>query len=292
MRALFCLGFMPTKVTEGRMCGTCFKRGVASFEVHAAYPYSPLNPDSSRTTNVVAQISDEAKDYARSKTQSFEDFGDQAVPLCQSCTQFPELAKYVYGELPTEFDWRDYGAVTEVKNQVGFDSLVARWKFFFGRYAPPSPPSPCLIPFRFSVGPFLQTASIPSLHLFCRRYRTKPHLNISLWFTSEGSAWSILGTLVFFFFQAYCGSCWSFSTTGCLEGAWFLAGNPLTSLSEQQLVACDTEWNQGCQGGWPSLAMDYISENGGIVPGDIYPYRKVCARPEFFSCLFSVYKFV
>ncbi|CAM9645894.1 unnamed protein product [Pylaiella littoralis] len=137
------------------------------------------------------KISDEAKDYARSKTQSFEDFGDQAVPLCQSCTRFPELAKYVYGELPTEFDWRDYGAVTEVKN------------------------------------------------------------------------------------QAYCGSCWSFSTTGCLEGAWFLAGNPLTSLSEQQLVACDTEWNQGCQGGWPSLAMDYISENGGIVPGDIYPYRKV-----------------
>lgn len=75
--------------------------------------------------------------------------------------------------------------------------------------------------------------------------------------------------------QAYCGSCWSFSTTGCLEGAWFLAGNDMTSLSEQQLVTCDTEWNQGCNGGWPSLSMIYINENGGIVPEDIYPYRKV-----------------
>ena len=76
-------------------------------------------------------------------------------------------------------------------------------------------------------------------------------------------------------FQAFCGSCWSFSTTGCLEGAWFLAGYPLESLSEQQLVACDTEYNQGCNGGWPSLAMDYISNNGGIVPEIVYPYKKV-----------------
>lgn len=52
-------------------------------------------------------------------------------------------------------------------------------------------------------------------------------------------------------------------------------GHPLEPLSEQQLVACDTQWNQGCNGGWPSLSMDYISENGGIVPESIYPYRKV-----------------
>ena len=49
----------------------------------------------------------------------------------------------------------------------------------------------------------------------------------------------------------------------------------MNSLSEQQLVTCDTEWNQGCNGGWPSLSMIYINENGGVVPEDIYPYRKV-----------------
>ena len=72
--------------------------------------------------------------------------------------------------------------------------------------------------------------------------------------------------------QGQCGSCWTFSTTGALESARKIAGGPLTPLSEQQIVSCDTGGN-GCGGGSMAQAFDWVSQNGGLCTEEAYPYE-------------------
>uniref|UniRef100_A0AAQ5XQ37 Pro-cathepsin H n=1 Tax=Amphiprion ocellaris TaxID=80972 RepID=A0AAQ5XQ37_AMPOC len=76
--------------------------------------------------------------------------------------------------------------------------------------------------------------------------------------------------------QGPCGSCWTFSTTGCLESVAAIATGRLLPLSEQQLVDCAQDFNNhGCKGGLPSQAFEYIMYNKGLMTETDYPYKAV-----------------
>jgi cathepsin F len=82
--------------------------------------------------------------------------------------------------------------------------------------------------------------------------------------------------------QGQCGSCWAFSTVVDIEGKNFLKNGKLTSLSEQDLVDCD-KVDQGCQGGLPSQAFQFLidSQGGKIATEESYGYKGVGGTCNF-----------
>merc|ERR1712038_869233 len=94
--------------------------------------------------------------------------------------------------------------------------------------------------------------------------------------------------------QQMCGSCWAFSTTGSLEGQHAKVNGTLVSLSEQQLVDCDTI-DFGCDGGLMTNAFTYIIRNKGIDTEASYPYQavdgaKCLYKPQDIGATMTAYK--
>jgi len=83
--------------------------------------------------------------------------------------------------------------------------------------------------------------------------------------------WSSAGAVTPVKDQGQCGSCWAFSATETIESYWFLSKGQLPTLSEEQIVDCDTT-DGGCNGGEPMTAYQYVVSAGGIESESAYPY--------------------
>eukprot|EP00746_Dinoflagellata_sp_MGD_P104971 gnl/MRDRNA2_/MRDRNA2_43626_c0_seq1.p1 gnl/MRDRNA2_/MRDRNA2_43626_c0~~gnl/MRDRNA2_/MRDRNA2_43626_c0_seq1.p1 ORF type:complete len:375 (-),score=78.28 gnl/MRDRNA2_/MRDRNA2_43626_c0_seq1:41-1165(-) len=113
--------------------------------------------------------------------------------------------------------------------------------------------------------------------------------------TPESFDWRTKGAITPVKDQSSCGSCWAESAVQNVESVWYLAQKkrgmmhdtegPI-ALSTEQVIECDN-YDYACYGGYPSHAMRYIKEAGGLAADSVYPYdmngHTICLANQTFN---------
>ncbi|XP_071040067.1 cathepsin L2-like [Parasteatoda tepidariorum] len=99
--------------------------------------------------------------------------------------------------------------------------------------------------------------------------------------------------------QYHCGSCYAFGVAAVLEAYNTRLTGKMVTLSVQEIVDCSIPLgNNGCSGGTPALALQFVLENHGLVSEKAYPYwaktmkchKKDLARAKRYAALNTYYQ--
>jgi C1A family cysteine protease len=169
--------------------------------------------------------------------------------LTTNLPSFTHWAKF-HGKVyqPTERDYRNYIFNTNIERIYLHNTFGnASWSMAVNKFADMSP----------------REWSSKYLGLLNNNYANRTYSSVKAMALPASVDWTQHGAVTPVKDQGQCGSCWAFSSTGALEGAWFLKNGSLFNVSEQQLVDCSTpQGNQGCNGGLMDDAFQYVIDNG------------------------------
>jgi len=73
--------------------------------------------------------------------------------------------------------------------------------------------------------------------------------------------------------EGQCGSCWAMTVAMAIESTYMVHKGKIhqQALSTQQIIDCDTN-DEGCNGGEPTTAYQYVVKAGGLATNSFYPY--------------------